>query len=68
MFYRLFRRQDNDKSWTLSREEMAETLKEFSLQLSDEEVKNLFDQFDANESGTVNYEEFLDSIRVSGLI
>lgn len=68
MFYRLFRRQDNDKSWTLSREEMAETLKEFSLQLSDEEVKNLFDQFDADESGTVNYEEFLDSIRVSGLI
>lgn len=36
--------------------------------MSKEEAKELVDAFDKNKSGTINYDEFINSLRVSILI
>jgi hypothetical protein len=42
-------------------------MKESGMDLTDEEVQELFNRFDKDGSGSINMDEFLVAIRVSGL-
>jgi Ca2+-binding EF-hand superfamily protein len=40
-------------------------MKEAGMELTDEEIQELFTRFDTDQSGSINMEEFLVAIRVS---
>lgn len=61
---RMFRRMDDDENRQISYEEFLTGLKEAGMEVSDEEVKELFEKFDGDNSGGINLSEFLVSIRV----
>lgn len=63
--YRLFRIADDDGSHTLSQDELAEALQNFGLDLSEDEVAEIFTSMDEDETGSINYDEFLDKLRVT---
>lgn len=60
---KLFRRLDKDRSWTLSRDELAGGVSQFGLDLSEDEITKLFSAFEKDGSAGINYEEFLDAVR-----
>lgn len=65
-FYnRVFRRMDDDGSHSLNEEEFAKGVTETGLEVTDEETKELFKAFDADGTGTIDFNEFLKAIRVS---
>ncbi|OQR72515.1 calcyphosin protein-like [Tropilaelaps mercedesae] len=62
---RMFRRMDDNNSGDLSREEFSKGLDDTGLreQLSGDEVRELFDIFDSDHSGAINFNEFIRKIR-----
>ena len=58
---------DNDGSKSLSIEEFTIGIDESGLDLSEDEVNELFEIFDKDGQGSVEYEEFISSIRVRKL-
>ncbi|KAK7069238.1 hypothetical protein SK128_001996 [Halocaridina rubra] len=60
---KLFRRLDKDRSWTLSRDELARGVTQFGLKLSDDDITKLFKAFEKDGQDGINYEEFLDALR-----
>lgn len=60
---RFFRNIDEDGSKALNQEEFTEGLKEAGMDLTDDEIQELFTRFDTDESGSVNMDEFLVAIR-----
>ncbi|CAH1130290.1 unnamed protein product [Ceutorhynchus assimilis] len=60
---RVFRRMDKDGKKDLSLEEFSLGLKEMQLQISDEEIQEMFDNCDIDGTGTINIDEFLFQIR-----
>jgi Ca2+-binding EF-hand superfamily protein len=60
---RLFKIIDDDGSFELSRQEFSKCIKDFRLDFSVPECNKLFDYFDEDKSGNVNYDEFLHTIR-----
>ncbi|XP_067137904.1 calcyphosin-like protein [Centruroides vittatus] len=62
---RVFRRMDDNRSGDLNEEEFKKGLMETGMgsSLSPEEIEELFKQFDCDGSGSVNYEEFIRSVR-----
>lgn len=62
-FGRLFRISDDDGSHTLNQEELTEALNNFGLELSEDEVTEIFSSMDEDGTGSVNYDEFLDKLR-----
>ena len=64
-FSRLFRRLDKDNSWTLSKDEMSRGVAQFGLEFSTEEIDQLFKDFEKDGAAGINYEEFLEALRVS---
>ncbi|KAK4305483.1 hypothetical protein Pmani_022613 [Petrolisthes manimaculis] len=64
-FGRIFRISDDDASHTLNQEEMTEAVNNLGLEFSEEEIQELFSSMDEDGTGTINYEEFLDKLRVS---
>jgi len=60
---KLFRRLDKDRSWTLSREELEAGVKQFGLDLTDADIKQLFAQFEKDGKSGIDYEEFLEALR-----
>ncbi|XP_008208878.1 calcyphosin-like protein isoform X2 [Nasonia vitripennis] len=60
---RVFRRMDEDGNKQLSQDELSEGLKECGLELSDEEITEMFNKLDADGSGGVNIEEFIVAVR-----
>jgi hypothetical protein len=45
-------------------EEFTEGMKEAGMELTEEEIQELFTRFDTDQSGSINMEEFLVAIRV----
>ena len=59
---------DDDGSKALNQEEFTEGMKEAGMDLTDEDIQELFTKFDTDESGSINMDEFLVAIRVSGVL
>ena len=60
---RQFKLLDENNSKTLDYNEFANALKEFKINLPNDEAICLFSKFDKNGNGIIEYEEFLNQIR-----
>eukprot|EP00600_Ochromonadales_sp_CCMP1393_P004170 CAMPEP_0174994586 /NCGR_PEP_ID=MMETSP0004_2-20121128/23709_1 /TAXON_ID=420556 /ORGANISM="Ochromonas sp., Strain CCMP1393" /LENGTH=223 /DNA_ID=CAMNT_0016248821 /DNA_START=12 /DNA_END=679 /DNA_ORIENTATION=- len=60
---RKFRIMDDDGSKTLCLSEFKKGMKEMNLGLSDSEIRMLFEHFDADGNGTIDFEEFIQGVR-----
>ena len=49
----------------MSRDEFASAVRVMGYRMTNEECRHVFDFFDTDDNGTVNYEEFLLHLRVS---
>jgi Ca2+-binding EF-hand superfamily protein len=54
---------DDDGSKTISVYEFTKACKDFKVGINEENVPTLFEAFDTNRDGTLNYDEFLMAIR-----
>jgi len=59
---RNFKIQDRDNSFTLDRDEFTIAMRNFGLGFTTDQVFTLFQAFDINKSGTIDYDEFLRTI------
>lgn len=57
---------DDDKSKSLDREEFLQGLQDAGVPLKRGEVEEIFSLCDKNKSGTLDLNEFLELLRVSG--
>ena len=62
---RKFRIMDDDGSKSLSLVEFKKAIKECALSLSDLQMAQLFEYFDKDRSGSIDFDEFLIGVRVS---
>jgi len=53
---------DKDNSGSISKEELSQVLKELNPDFSEEDISVIFEDFDKNKDGVVDYREFLDWI------
>ena len=60
---RIFKIMDDDGSKTLSEPEFIKAVKDFRVGITEESIPTLFNAFDTNHDGTINYDEFLYAIR-----
>ena len=67
-FNRTFRIVDDDGSKSLNGEEFKEGLHDYGADLTQDEIEDIFHQFDTDGNGTLNFDEFLVHMRVSTLI
>ena len=65
---RLFRTFDDNGSRSLDREELKNGLADYGLSMSAADVDELFRYFDKDNSGSINFDEFLLALRVSFLL
>ena len=61
---RAFRIIDDDGSKSLNRAEFKKAMNEYGLKMSESQLNQLFAYFDKDRSGAIDYEEFLQSLRV----
>lgn len=54
---------DDDGSNTLSLPEFQKACRDFKVGITEENVPFLFQVFDKNNDGTIDYQEFVDSLR-----
>jgi Ca2+-binding EF-hand superfamily protein len=54
---------DDDGSKTISEYEFAKACKDFKVGINEENVPIVFEAFDTNHDGTLNYDEFLMAVR-----
>ena len=60
---RLFKLNDINNTKDLEFYEFSKSLHEFETELSDEEISNLFSYFDKDNTGVINYLNFINAIR-----
>lgn len=65
MFFRTFRIMDDDKNRSLDMKEFLKGLNDYGILIEKEEAKDLFEKFDHNRSGTIDFDEFLVTLRVT---
>jgi Ca2+-binding EF-hand superfamily protein len=65
---RKFRIMDDDGSKSLSMAEFKKGVRECSLDLNEQELNQLFQHFDKDRSGSLDYDEFLRGLRVKNSI
>lgn len=63
--YRTFRIMDDDGSKTLNLEEFQKGLETYGLCVGKEKGKEIFTLVDKDRSGTIDFDEFLEKLRVS---
>ena len=59
---RVFKIIDDDGSGTLDRNEFQKALKDYRVQVTQEEGELLYQCFDTNRDGTISYDEFLRGV------
>lgn len=62
-----FRQIDDDGSRTLKLDELQKGIIDHNISLTKSESYELFKLFDKDNSGTIDYEEFLISVRVRNI-
>ncbi|EGR32539.1 hypothetical protein IMG5_078650 [Ichthyophthirius multifiliis] len=60
---RQFRIFDDDNSKTLCFSEFRKAVRDFQVDITDQQIQEVFEYFDKDGNGTINYDEFLLSIR-----
>lgn len=55
---------DDDKSRSLDMKEFLKGLNDYGILIEKEEAKDLFGKFDHDKSGTIDFDEFLVTLRV----
>ena len=61
---RTFRIIDDDNSKCLDAKEFAKACDDFGVTMSADEKRQLFEIFDKDHGGTIDFEEFLEKLRV----
>lgn len=56
---RMFKIMDDDGSRSLSLYEFTKACRDFRIGISDEYIPTVFNAFDLNRDGTINFDEFL---------
>ena len=59
---RIFKIMDDNHNGTLEMSEFWKAICDFRIQISPEEARQLFDLFDINSDGTVDYDELMRSV------
>ena len=54
---------DDDNSKSLDRQEFKKAIRDFKIDVPDEFIDVVFNAFDLNRDGTIDYDEFLRIIR-----
>ncbi|OQR97468.1 hypothetical protein THRCLA_06938 [Thraustotheca clavata] len=57
--FHFFKKQDKDHNGVLDRKEFSATLQEMKIQLSTDQINALYDYFDRNGTGGIDYGEFM---------
>ena len=60
---RKFRIMDDDGSKSLSMAEFKKGMKEMNINMTEAELRVLFDHFDVDRSSTIDFEEFIQGVR-----
>lgn len=60
---RCFRVMDNNLDKTISIVEFQQACKDFKIQLTADDINFIFNQFDRNKDGRLDYDEFLRGVR-----
>lgn len=56
---------DDDRSRSLDLKEFLKGLNDYGVMIEKEEAKDLFERFDHDKSGTIDFDEFLVTLRVT---
>lgn len=56
---------DDNKNKKLDYDEFRKGISEYGLNYSNDEMRELFNHFDKDKSGHIDFEEFLEKLRVS---
>lgn len=56
---------DDDKSRSLDLKEFLKGLNDYGILIEKEEARDLFEKFDHDKSGTIDFDEFLVTLRVT---
>jgi len=59
---RCFREFDKDGSGSIDRSELRNAMREYNCEISEEEIDRLLQIVDKDESGSINYEEFIAQV------
>lgn len=54
---------DDDNSKSLDKREFKKAIKDFKIEIPDDSIDTIFNAFDLNRDGTIDYDEFLRIIR-----
>ncbi len=64
---RQFKIIDDDGNKQLSKDEFIKGCKDFGVDLTTDEIEGLYNELDRDQSGSINFDEFLEALRVSYL-
>lgn len=65
---RRFKIADDNENGSLCLEEFKKVMQECAIELSEQDCRQLFNHFDRQGSGDIDYEEFLITLRVRRII
>ncbi|GMH63593.1 hypothetical protein TrST_g272 [Triparma strigata] len=60
---RKFKIMDDDGSGSLNMSEFKKCMKEMNMELTEVELRKLFEHFDQDQGGSIGYEEFIQGVR-----
>jgi Ca2+-binding EF-hand superfamily protein len=60
---RSFKIMDDNNSLTLDENEFVKAIKDYRVDIADNDIRKLFQAFDRDGSGELSYDEFLRSVR-----